>query len=76
MHVMVDTNDTLDDTHNIQNCLSHSNNNIDQNNLFILQVNTFLDILLVDYFKYPSWYPSADIGAGPGLCNDLRQWAI
>ena len=26
----------------------------------------------------PSWYqaPSEDIGAGPGPCNDLRQWAI
>ena len=25
-----------------------------------------------------SWYlaPSEDIGAGPALCNDLRQWAI
>ena len=25
-----------------------------------------------------SWYlaPSEDIGAGPALCNALRQWAI
>ena len=44
-------------------------------------LGTFNFITLATFQQTPqtsSWYlaPSEDIGAGPALCNDLRQWVF